>query len=215
MTFAFLRVGGMRIYLVRHGESEANAGLSDAIDCGLTDRGIRQGKAVAAALAEFGVSRVLSSPYRRSLETSETIRSVTGAIAEFWPAVHEHHHDPFPPGTWPLPTRSDLERRWPNFVAPADMPQTHWASVPEDRPRQWQRITAAVHHLLGRFRSDTDAGVAVVTHQAPASVFVQAFCQWPNPLNVRVHIDPGSITILEVDLQERRHLIRVNWQPAI
>ena len=215
MTFAFLRIGLMRIYLVRHGESEANAGLSDAIDCGLTERGIRQSKAVATVLAGFGVSHVLSSPYRRSLETAETIRSVTAAKAEFWPAVHEHHHDPFPAGVWPLPRRSELESQWPNFVAPSDMPQTHWAAVPEDRARQWQRIGAAVHWLLDRFRLDRDAGVAVVTHQAPGSVFVQAFCQWSNPLNVRVHIDPGSITVLEVDSQERRHLVRLNWLPPI
>ena len=204
----------MRIYLLRHGQSEANAGLSDAIDCGLTDLGARQSAAMAAALAQLGVTRVLSSPYRRCLQTAEVIRSATGAPAELWPAVHEHHHDPFPPGPWPLPARAELARGWPNFAVPPDMPQTHWAAAPEDRAGQWRRMTGAVRQLLERFGGQADAAVVVVTHGAPASVFVQAFCQWQNPLRVSVHADPGSMSILEVDAAGRRHLVGLNWLPG-
>ncbi|HUT58276.1 MAG TPA: histidine phosphatase family protein [Phycisphaerae bacterium] len=203
----------MRIYLLRHGESEANAALSDAADCGLTERGRGQAAAAADALKNAGVGCVLSSPYRRCLETTEIIRCATGAAAEMWPAVHEHHHDPFPPGTWPLPGRDDLAKAWPNFAVPADMPPVRWAAVPEDRARQWQRLLQAVAALLERFGARTDSRVVVVTHQAPASVFVQAFCQWHNPLDVRVHIDLGSITVLEVDADGRRHVVCSNWRP--
>jgi len=203
----------MRIYILRHGQSQANASLSDEIDCGLTDLGRRQSSAVAAALAKLGIACVLSSPYRRCLETAEMIRQAAGAAAELWPAVCEHHHDPFPPGPWPLPRRSELTQKWPNFAAPPDMPETHWAAAAEDRPGQWRRLSGAVLSLLGRFPPQTAANVAVVTHQAPASVLIQAFCQWPNPLNVRVHIDPGSVTVLEVDAAGRRHLVRLNCQP--
>jgi probable phosphoglycerate mutase len=197
----------MRIYLVRHAESEANAGLAATVDCGLTDLGRRQSAALAAALARVGARCILSSPYRRCLETAEAIRAATGAPAEFWPAVHEHHHNPFPAGQWPLPTRSALAERWPHFTAPPDMPEVRWAAVPEDRPGQWQRLIKAVTALLDSFAAETDARVVVVTHQAPASVFVQAFCQWPNPLNVRVHVELATATVVEVDRSGRRHLL--------
>jgi broad specificity phosphatase PhoE len=94
------------------------------------------------------------------------------------------------------------------------MPEARWAAVPEDRAAQWRRISQAVRGLLDRFASDPEAAVAVVTHQAPASVLVQAFCQWANPLDVRVHMDSGAISILEVDRDGRRHVVRLNWQPA-
>lgn len=203
----------MRIYLLRHGQSEGNAALTAEVDCGLTDVGAAQSAAAAAAVAAMGVTRILSSPYRRCLQTAETVRGATGAPAEFFPAVHEHHHDPFPPGPWPLPARAELAHRWPGFAVPADMPPQRWAAVPEDRPGQWRRIGAAVQHLLERFGGQADAGVAVVTHGAPASVFVQAFCQWQNPLRVSVHVDLGSVSILEVDPAGRRHLVRLNWLP--
>jgi len=205
----------MRIFLVRHGQSQANAGLCEAIDCDLTDLGRRQSAAAADAIARLGADCVLASPYRRCLATAEFIRSATGASAEFWPAVHEHHHDPFPPGPWPLPDRCELERLWTGFRAPDDMPPGRWATVPEDRDGQWRRIGEAVRQLLGRFRTASGARVVVVTHMAPASVFVQAFCQWANPLNVRVHVDPGSITILETDAAARRHIVRLNWLPDL
>jgi broad specificity phosphatase PhoE len=162
----------MRIYLVRHAQSEANAGLTDAVDCPLTELGRRQSAALAEALARVRVGCVLSSPYRRCLETAEAIRAATGAPAEFWPAVHEHHHNPFPAGQWPLPTRSALAKAWPHFTAPPDMPEVRWAAVPEDRPGQWQRLSRAVTSLLDRFAAQADARVVVVTHQAPGSVFI-------------------------------------------
>jgi broad specificity phosphatase PhoE len=134
-------------------------------------------------------------------------------VAEFWPAVHEHHHDPFPPGAAPLPTRSALASQWPGFAVPPDMPEVRWAAVPEDRARQWQRLSKAVASLLDRFASQPHTRVAIVTHQAPASVFVQAFCQWPNPLNVRVHVEVACVTVLEVDAAGRRHLVCLNVPP--
>jgi len=200
----------MRIYLLRHGQSQANAGISDTIDCSLTDLGKRQAEAVAEALSPVGVDVILSSPYRRCLETAELIRRRSGAAAEFWPAIGEHHHDPFPPGPWPLPSRDELLRRWPGFVAPPQMPQLRWATVPEDRAGQWSRISKAVRDLLNRFCDQANRGVVIVTHQAPASVFIQAFCQWNNPLNVRVQIDPGSLSVLRVDPTGRRHVICIN-----
>ncbi len=203
----------MRIFLLRHAQSEANAGLSEAIDCGLTELGRCQSATVAQVLAGIGVSHVLSSPYRRCLETAEVIRTVTAAPAEFWPAVHEHHHQPFPAGQWPLPPRSALVSQWPHFTAPPGMPEVRWAAVPEDRAGQWQRLSKAVSALLDRFESQVEAHVVVITHQAPASVFVQAFCQWTNPLNVRVHIDPATVTVLEVDRAGRRHLVCSNVPP--
>ncbi len=203
----------MDIFLIRHGESEAAAGSSEEIDCALTAAGLAQAGAVAAALAPGGVTRILSSPFRRCLQTAEVLRRVTGAPAELYPALHEHHHAPYPPGDWPLPGKSEIAAAFPDFAVPRDMPETHWAAVPEDRDRFWKRISAAAREVLLRFGGRGDARVALVTHGAAASVFVQAFCQWPNPLRVGVQVDPGSISILRVEPDGRRVLAKLNWLP--
>ena len=66
----------MRLYLVRHAQSEANAGLPGASrDCALTELGRRQAQAVAQRLARHRIDRVLASPYVRTLETAEAIRA--------------------------------------------------------------------------------------------------------------------------------------------
>jgi broad specificity phosphatase PhoE len=204
----------MQIILVRHGQSEAAAGLSSEIDCALTERGAAEAGAVAAALAGTGVACILSSPFRRCLQTAEVIRRVTAAPAELCPALHEHHHDPYPAGPWPLLSKSQLAAAFPDFAAPSDMPETRWTAVPEDRERLWKRISSVVRQVLSRFEGQADARVVVVTHGAPASVFVQAFCLWTNPLRASVRIDPGSISILEVDADGRRVLVQLNSRPC-
>ena len=204
----------MQILLIRHGESEAIAGSSDAIDCALSPRGLSEAAAVAAAVAASGaVSRILSSPYRRCLQTAEVIRRVVQAPAEVLPALHEHHHDPYPAGAWPLASRSQLAEAFPDFLLPAAMPETHWAAVPEDRQRLWQRISGVVRDLLGRYETQAETRLAVVTHGAPASVFVQAFCLWTNPLRAGVQIDPGSVSVLRVEPDGRRVLAQLNVRP--
>ena len=64
------------LVLVRHGQSELNAAgrLAGRLDAPLTDLGMVQAKAVAAALTEFGEPRaVISSPLRRAHDTAAAI----------------------------------------------------------------------------------------------------------------------------------------------
>ncbi len=204
----------MRIYLIRHGESQATAGLTDEIDCALTERGRRQTTDAATALAKLGVTCILSSPYRRCLQAAEILGRITAAPVEFCPAMQAHYHEPFPPGSPPLAELKELAAQWPDFTVPPETEQGRWAVVPEDRGKLWQRIGRAVRYLLERFGRTPQAGVGIITHQAPVSVFVQAFCQWQNPLNVRVHADLGSASVLEVDSAGRRHVVRLNWLPG-
>lgn len=59
-------------YLVRHGESEANAAhvFSGRRDSPLTPRGRAQAEALAAALADVRFDRIAATPLSRSLDTA-------------------------------------------------------------------------------------------------------------------------------------------------
>ncbi len=62
-------------FVVRHGESEANAAhrFSGRFDSPLTERGRRQADAVADALADILFDRIVATPLSRSLDTALVI----------------------------------------------------------------------------------------------------------------------------------------------
>jgi broad specificity phosphatase PhoE len=71
------------LYLVRHGESEANRRrVFDGREFGLTPLGRRQAQAVAGRLALRPIEAVYASPYRRALETAEIVAGELGRAVD-------------------------------------------------------------------------------------------------------------------------------------
>jgi broad specificity phosphatase PhoE len=79
------------LLMVRHGESEANVGLSTDPDCCLTPRGLQQARDLAPRLArlDLGGFVAVSSPYRRAVQTAEVLAAATGLRVEVDPDVRE------------------------------------------------------------------------------------------------------------------------------
>jgi broad specificity phosphatase PhoE len=79
------------LYLVRHGESEANATgvFAGQTDSPLTERGRRQAEAVAEALATVPFDRVISSDLSRTRDTAEAIARRRGLRVEVFPELRE------------------------------------------------------------------------------------------------------------------------------
>lgn len=79
------------LLLVRHGQSEANAGTSTDPDCGLTERGREQARSAARRLATLDLDGfvALTSPYRRAVQTAEEVALATGIIFTVEEALRE------------------------------------------------------------------------------------------------------------------------------
>ena len=79
------------LLMVRHGESEANVGLSGDPDCALTPRGLGQARALAPRLARLDLRGfvALTSPYRRAVQTAEVLAAATGLALEVDPDLRE------------------------------------------------------------------------------------------------------------------------------
>ena len=79
------------IMLIRHGESEANAGRSSDADCSLSETGLEQARQLAQRLVNHDLSGFvgLTSPYRRTMQTAEEIAKVTGISFAEEEAVRE------------------------------------------------------------------------------------------------------------------------------
>ena len=98
--------------LIRHGQSIFNVIFSvTRIDPGvpdplLTSRGRSQAREIAAALAGEGVERIVASPYRRALQTADTVARALGVAVTIDPDVRERFSFSCDHGT----PRSELAR---------------------------------------------------------------------------------------------------------
>ena len=64
----------MKIYLIRHGESEGNAkNIRQGADVPLTEQGIKQAEFLATRLMDLPIDLIISSPYLRTKQTAEVI----------------------------------------------------------------------------------------------------------------------------------------------
>ena len=77
----------IRVFLIRHGESESNAGLpsADPGSAPLTPDGHRQARQIARVLADVP-ALIVTSPYLRARQTAQpTISRFPGAACREWP----------------------------------------------------------------------------------------------------------------------------------
>lgn len=66
----------MKVYFVRHGEGEHNVNkVYSTPHFNLTQKGIKQAESLADRLINFPIELILSSPYQRTKQTSEIIRT--------------------------------------------------------------------------------------------------------------------------------------------
>ncbi len=82
----------MKLYFVRHGESEANL-LKEFSNSGLkhplTAQGVAQAQGRAQSLEGLGIERVYSSPVLRARQTAQIIAGCLGAPLEITEALRE------------------------------------------------------------------------------------------------------------------------------
>lgn len=70
------------VVFMRHGRAEPPSGGVVDSERRLTHEGSRDVEAVSRLLARLGVSRVLTSPYRRAVETGEIVSRIVGVKLE-------------------------------------------------------------------------------------------------------------------------------------
>jgi probable phosphoglycerate mutase len=80
------------IYLIRHGETEANAArVLQRPEVPLSERGLGQARRLAERLAGAGIARILSSDLARAVMTAEALRATTGLAFELDEALQERN----------------------------------------------------------------------------------------------------------------------------
>jgi len=142
----------MEITLLRHGQSENNAGLTDNLDSNLTDLGRAQAERAAQRLQPDGLTRLFVSPLRRTLQTIAPLCTVTGQRAEVYADICEYFSPNYPKfQTFDGLTPEEIASQYPFTFIGDTFPCTvaWWPQALEDKPSMAAR---AVSHAepLGR-----------------------------------------------------------------
>ena len=101
------------IYVARHGETDWNreGRYQGQRESQLTGTGIAQARALAGALAQRGITRVITSPLARCVETAGPLAQRLGIPFETDPDLIEIAH-----GTWEGRLRASIEREDPQAM---------------------------------------------------------------------------------------------------
>ena len=144
--------------MVRHGQSEFNVIYAQTRkdpgirDPKLTDLGKQQARDAAKTLRLFELTRIVASPFWRTLETAELIAEELDLPVTVNPVVHEHAAFTSDLGTptarlrdrFPHVRFGDLEEMWwPDFVE-----ELHHVDARARRFRDWARETEPRHDIL-------------------------------------------------------------------
>lgn len=148
--------------LVRHGQSEFNAAFGkNRIDPGIEDPsitafGAEQALISAQLVQSMSISRLISSPYRRALETATIIAELLGAPILIDPLVRERFAFSCDIGT----PASQLARDWPELDF-SDLDEQWWPVEDETYDLVAKRARQFIEATV---RLDDRDRVAVITH---------------------------------------------------
>ena len=162
----------MELYLIRHAQSLNNAKpeAERVEDPGLTEVGHAQAGHLADWIRTLELTRLITSPFRRTLLTAEPLRRATGLTPEVRVTVHEQGgcyrgHVPGRLAGRPGMTRAEIEREFPEFDAGREIDGTGWwKSQPyETRAAAALRAAGVIEHAHREFAGSGER-VGVVTH---------------------------------------------------
>jgi broad specificity phosphatase PhoE len=194
----------MWLTLVRHGECLAQADQAHWADpdSPLSPRGVEQSKAVAAYVAGASVTRLLSSPLLRALETADLIGRAAGLAAfEVWPELREGFS-----GSYAGLARETLQARFPRAALDPRIATEGWRHGDASYEALWLRCADAVARL-GQFSHEDH--VVLVSHGGCLNYLLHILLGIDRRAPRWFELDNGSLT--RVRLVPDPPAERPNW----
>jgi broad specificity phosphatase PhoE len=164
----------MRLLLIRHGESTANADgrLQGHLDIPLSDRGRRESDLLAERLSRLTIDALYTSTLSRARETAETVANRLGLDVVERPALMERDV-----GELAGLTRDEIRARYPEYIRArtAGAANVTVAGYESDDDLA-QRVMRVLEEIVGDHPRQT---VAVVTHGGVIAVACRQTLQMP------------------------------------
>ena len=150
----------MQIYMVRHGQSQNNAGTASSHNVPLTQLGREQAHLAANALANQRFDALYCSPLERALQTACILNTKLGVAPYVHPAFSETGF------SWGEKdaTREQLQAAYPECILDNSVTSNGWAPANgESEDEAYERACDIVQWLCAR-HSGPESRVLVVTH---------------------------------------------------
>jgi broad specificity phosphatase PhoE len=154
------RISVMQLYIVRHGQSQNNAGIASSHNVPLTHLGCEQVRRAADALTDQHFDALYCSPLERALQTAFILHSTLGIAPYAHPAFSETGF------SWGEPdaTREQLHAAYPNFVLDESITSNGWAPADQETESEaYERACKIVQWICIR-HPEPESRVLVVTH---------------------------------------------------
>lgn len=193
-----------RVLLVRHGESTWN-GLGryqGRLDAELSALGLRQSRALAAALRAVSLHAIYSSPLQRALKTAEAIAEGRDLPLHVEPDLVEIDH-----GAWSGLEREEVARGYPELYRLWREEPTR-AAMPQGESilQVSERVVAAVNRLVEAHPQQT---LLLCTHDAALRALVCSLLGLNLDRMWWLRLDSGSLSTVEYEGPEPR-VIQLN-----
>jgi len=184
----------VELYIVRHGQSEGNAGTSDGPDPALTELGRKQALLAGERLLKEEIEIMYCSPTLRALQTAQIIGNILGLRPNVWADLTEKGSM----GDYNGMTRSQIEELFPEVVLSDDIKEDGWwfikDEMEEDAYRRAERVRSRLMELYG-----VAAGkVLLVSHGTFGSILMSVFVGAPPCGYIRFSQWNCSISKIEV-----------------
>jgi alpha-ribazole phosphatase len=176
----------MAIYLIRHGQSEGNAGgfFQGSQDYGLSELGRQQAMALGDWLVRQGIRplRIYSSPLRRAFVTAETL----SAVLELPPPTARDELREYNAGELEGLTYQEMVKRFPQYAERfLDERGDFSAYGGESREQMRGRLRLFIEHVQ---EHHADEDIAVVGHGGCLYQLICLWCGWPAPIHIFTHL---------------------------
>ncbi|HGP3738777.1 TPA: adenosylcobalamin/alpha-ribazole phosphatase [Yersinia enterocolitica] len=208
----------MRLFLVRHGQTEANL---RGVFCGLTDLaltplGVEQAGDVAGWLADVAFADGVSSQLLRARHTADIVLAGHPLNAGINDQLNEMNF-----GEWEMRHHHDLQREDPDAWAAwvADWQQAS-PTGGESFIQFSDRVESVVQSLLSTNSHQTnnhDNNQLLVAHQGVLSLMLARLLAMPAAAMWHFHFEQGAYSVLEIHdgfVTLRAFNSRAAWQPA-
>ncbi len=194
----------MRIYLLRHGQTDWNAipRFQGHTDTELNEVGLAQAQSLADALRGETLTAIYSSPLKRAFVTAGAVAQHHALEIQPRPGLMEMHHGQLEGmETAELRRRySDVLDRW--YTGDVTTPVPGGESMQQLQDRAW----AVAQEVMERHAEDT---VALVSHNLTILTIVCKVLEMPLANFRRMRLDTASISVIET-VQDRVVLSRLN-----
>jgi len=181
----------MKLYFVRHGESEGNRDnkFRGRADYPLTDAGRQQAESAGIFLKETVFEKVYSSPLKRALETAEIISRHTGNRVE----CREELNNIFL-GEWEDKPKMLIKEKYPKeWETWVTNPEKLYIESMENLDHVRERTVSFAESLKEIHKGN----ILIVTHRAVLKPLISGLINIETPYFWKLHIDTASVSIVE------------------